>query len=75
MMKKIIVITAMIIGVSFSISLGPSVWELLNVDHGIVKSPFFNVVIFGLIFMLLGFVITPIIDKLARGIVELVNRQ
>lgn len=75
MMKKIIVITAMIIGVSFSISFGPSVWNLLNINHIIVKNPFFNAVFFGLIFMLLGFVITPIIDKVAKGIVDLMNRQ
>lgn len=75
MMKKILIITAMIIGVSFSISIGPSVWELLKIHHPIIKNPFFNAIIFGLIFMLFGFIITPILDRIARGVVELMNRQ
>ena len=75
MLRKVILFVSGIIGISFGLTLGQALWKAMNVNNIILLNPLFNALIFGLIFILLGWIMLPLIDKVTTRLIEWANRQ
>lgn len=75
MIRKVTIILAAIIGLSFGFTLGPYIWETLSLNHRVIINPVLNSIIFGLIFMFLGSLLAPLIERSILKAIELLERQ
>lgn len=75
MIRKVTIILAAIIGLSFGFTLGPYIWETLSLNNRVIINPVLNSIIFGLIFMFLGSLLAPLIERFIFKAVELLERQ
>ncbi|MFK8243569.1 MULTISPECIES: PIN/TRAM domain-containing protein [unclassified Facklamia] len=73
MYKRIITGLSLLIGLSFGVTVGPSIW------HGIPNVPswtsniYLNGFIFMIIFMILGSLLSPVIERVIRYLIEWMN--
>lgn len=75
MLKKIVIFIFSFIGISFGISLGQGLWEAMGLKNQFLDSMFINALIFGLLFMFLGYLLVPLIDRFTKRFVEWINKQ
>lgn len=75
MYRKIITLLSGIIGLSFGITVGPAIWMSMDVSNQFLGNPLINAVIFGFIFILLGLLIAPIIERTISRLIDWINRQ
>lgn len=75
MFKRVFCVLTFIIGLSFGYTIGPFLWEAMSINQSFINHPLVNGVIFGILFMFLGLIIYPFIEKLIRGLIEIVNKQ
>ena len=75
MVKRITLAVAALIGLSFGMSWGAEVWRTLGLAYDWLQQPYFNGIVFALIFGLLGLVLMPVLNKLIHRIQEIINRQ
>ncbi|MBG9981326.1 PIN/TRAM domain-containing protein [Facklamia sp. DSM 111018] len=75
MIKKITILIAVIIGLSFGFTVGPTLWRSLNVYNQLLANPLWNALIFGLIFTLFGFLLAPVIKHFIQRVVKIIEKQ
>ncbi|MGY4105049.1 PIN domain-containing protein [Ignavigranum ruoffiae] len=75
MLKKVVLFISAIVGISFGLTIGQALWQAINIKNVILTNPLFNALIFGLIFMILGGLLLPFIDKVTRRIIDWTHRQ
>ncbi|WP_124057740.1 PIN/TRAM domain-containing protein [Vaginisenegalia massiliensis] len=75
MFKKVLMFLSVVIGLSFGFSVGPAIWQSLHISHGFLTNTYVNALIFGIIFMIVGYLLEPYVARLIRRIQETVNRQ
>lgn len=75
MFKKVILFLSVVIGLSFGVTIGPSLWRAVNFINPVIANPYVNGLIFALIFMSLGSLLSPLIEKGVKRLLELVNKQ
>lgn len=75
MFKRIIYFLIIVIGFSFGMTFGPGIWENLNVKLTYLHNPYINGLIFTLLFVLVGAIFVPLIEKTIRQLIELLNNQ
>ena len=74
MYKRIIIFLSIIIGLSFGVSVGPHLWANLNIRLSYLSNPYINAIIFGLLFILLGTLTAPLIEKSVKRLMEKINQ-
>lgn len=75
MFKKVVLFIFCIVGISFGLTIGEGFWQAINLGYAILKNPFFNALIFGLIFMLLGWILVPFLQKASIRIIDWTKKQ
>ncbi|MCW6681829.1 PIN/TRAM domain-containing protein [Aerococcaceae bacterium NML160702] len=75
MYKRIIIVVSGIIGLSFGLSIGKWIWHNLNIANEFVDNIYVNGLIFAVVFIGLGALFTPLIERAIRKLQELINRQ
>lgn len=75
MFKKIVIGLFTLAGLSFGLSLAPNLWQYTPFDYPIMNSLITNALIFSIIFMLVGFLVYPMIYKVTTWLQDTLNRQ
>ncbi|MGX7107348.1 PIN domain-containing protein [Hutsoniella sourekii] len=75
MFKKVIYLLSGIVGLSFGLTIGPALWRMANIHNRILIHPALNAFIFATIFILLGTLLAPLIEKMIRNLTDWMNRQ
>lgn len=73
MFKKIITALSMLIGLSFGLTIAPSLWKGIPNAPNWMSNLYVNAIIFIIVFMLLGMTLSPYIEKGIKRLIEWVN--
>lgn len=75
MFKKIVIGLFTLAGLSFGLSLAPALWRYTPLNFPFMKGLIVNAIIFSIIFMMIGFLVYPMIYKATSWLQETLNRQ
>lgn len=75
MFKRVVMFLSIIVGLSFGFTIGPLIWESSGIDNRILNNPYLNGLIFVIIFVVLGRLIAPLIEKGIKRLLEIINSQ
>lgn len=75
MYRRSIIFVSSVVGLSFGVSIGKNIWTQLGFRNTLFNNIYLNGLVFAIIFMGLGILIAPFIEKMIRNIQEIVNRQ
>lgn len=73
MFKKIITVLSMLIGLSFGLTVAPTLWKEIPNLPDWFSNIYLNAIIFIIIFILIGTFLTPLIEKIIKSLTEWVN--
>lgn len=73
MFKRTIIGLSMLIGLSFGLTIGPSLWNGIADLPAWSSNIYLNAIIFTIIFMLLGTLLAPVIEKVISRIIKWVD--
>ena len=63
MFKRIVLMVSAIIGLSFGVSFGASIWPWLHLTQVFLQNTYFNGLLFAIIFALLGNLASPLLAR------------
>ncbi|PKY93911.1 PIN/TRAM domain-containing protein [Facklamia hominis] len=75
MFRKIIVGIFAIIGISLGFSVGPLIWKNFNIFPPLAQFPVIDSLLFGLIFIILGWVLSPYIENFIKRFIRYIENQ
>ena len=75
MFKRIVLMVSAIIGLSFGVSFGASIWPWLHLTQDFLQNTYFNGLLFAIIFALLGNLASPLLARWIRKTQEILNKQ
>lgn len=75
MYRRSIIFVSSVVGLSFGVSIGKNIWIQLGFRNTLFNNIYLNGLVFAIIFMGLGMLLAPLIEKMIRNIQEIVNRQ
>lgn len=75
MFKRVVMFLSVIVGLSFGFTVGPYIWTSLGSDNRILNNPYLNGLIFAIIFIILGSLVAPLIEKGIKRLLEIINSQ
>lgn len=75
MYRRSIIFVSSVVGLSFGVSIGKNIWTQLGFRNTLFNNIYLNGLVFAIIFMGLGILTAPFIEKMIRNIQEIVNRQ
>ena len=70
MTRKVIMAIALIVGLSLGFTLGPLLWQTLGIRQSLFMNPLVNSIAAGIIFILLGSLLAPWIERLIARIID-----
>lgn len=75
MFKRLILVIAGIIGVSFGANYGAQMWKFFDLKLDVLSNMYLNSLVFAFIFILFSWILYPLFRRLFHYIQEVLNRQ
>ena len=75
MFKRLILVIAGIIGVSFGANYGAQMWKFFDLKLAVLSNMYLNSLVFAFIFILFSWILYPLFRRLFHYIQEVLNRQ